>query len=349
MSKRTVLMVISKYRSSGGHENVINNYCSGLDKLGFDTTIGAFSFEKSPPEHIKSIKLMKYRNLVSGSEDRFDLISSHQTHMNYYSLLTPKPFVFHYHGTSNRLQEMNLRLSAILYKNRISRIISTSNSALNHLRSLVGMTVASEVISNGVDTTYYNTDLEKPYSRGVPQLLFVGNLYSHKNVIRLIEFMPDIIKLYPKAHLQIVGNGSDYQRINELIARKSLDNSIELLGSLYGEELRLRYSSSDIYISASILEASPLPPLEALACGKPLLLSNIPAHKEIVEESEAGHVFSLEDNSSICEMIRETYENRNSLGLKARKFAERCDWQIVCQKIGKIYDQIIEERIRLKS
>ncbi|MGC1131848.1 MAG: glycosyltransferase family 4 protein, partial [Nitrososphaeraceae archaeon] len=258
-------------------------------------------------------------------------------------LITPKPFVFHYLGTSNRVQEINLRLSAFLYRNKISRVISISDSALNHLRKLVGKNIAIDVIYAGVDTTYYNTNLPKPYSKGDPQLLFIGNLYPHKNVIRLIESMPDIIKIYPDAHLQIVGDGEDYQKLNHRIKEKKLEDSVELPGSLYGEELRLRYSSCDIYVSASKLEISSLPVLEVLACGKPVLLSNIPAHRELVEASNAGRTFSLIENSSLHNMIREIYENRRSFSSEARKFAEKRDWSIACGKLARIYDQIINK------
>lgn len=332
-------MVLSNYRSSGGHENVVNNYCNGLNKLGYNTAIGAFSFEQNPPANIEKVTLKKFRNL----DDHYDLINSHQTHINYYSLVTHKPFVFTFHGTSNRIQEINLRISAFLYGRKVSKIISTSYSSLNYLRKVLGKKAPLEVVYNGVDTTFYQTNLPRPYSIGDPQLLFVGNLYHHKNIIKLIEAMPAIIKMYPNAHLHIIGNGKAYNNLNSYITERKMANNVKLLGSLWGQELRLRYASCDIYVSASKLESAPLPPLEAMACGKPILLSDISAHKELTEASNAGRVFSLEDSSDILRKLEEVYNNRYHFGQFARKFVEKYDWGLVCGRIANLYERIISK------
>jgi glycosyltransferase involved in cell wall biosynthesis len=340
-------MVVSNYRMAGGMEVVINNLCSGLNKIGYNVAIGAFSFDRNPPDNIEKVNLKRFTSLTSNNISKydFDIVHSHQSQINYYSHLTPKPFIFHFHGLANRIQEINLKVSTLVCGNRISRIISVSNTALNLLTNTVGKgvlaNIPSDVIYLGVDTKYYHTNLAQPYRKGDPQLLFVGNLYPHKNVTSIIEAMPDITKIYPDAHLQIVGNGDDYQRLNYEIKKKKLENSIELVGMAIGEKLRLRYSSCDIYISASKLEAFTLPPLEAMACGKPILLSDISAHKELIEESNAGRTFSLLDNSSIPTKIREVYDNRRILSSSARRAAEKFDWSAICDRIARVYDEMI--------
>jgi glycosyltransferase involved in cell wall biosynthesis len=348
MDKASILMVISYYLRAGGAETVINNLCSGLRKIGYNVAIGAYSFHQNPPDNIDKVNLKKFRSLASNNINNgynFDIIHNHHPRMNYYSLLTSKPFIFHYHGSSNRIQEINLKTSILLCRNRLSRIIFVSNSALNHLTNIVGKGISSripsDVIYNGVDTTYYHTNLPKPYTKGDPQLLFVSNLYPHKNVISIIEAMPEIIKLYPNTHLQVVGGGEDYERLNRKIKEKKLENSIELVGRVSNEDLRLRYSSCDIYISASKFETFSLPSVEAMACGKPVLLSDIPPHKEILEASNAGRAFSLLDNSSIHKGVKEVYDNRRLFSSAARKFAEKHDWSDICKRIARIYDQIM--------
>src|SRR5947209_2010369 len=115
MSKGKVLMVISKYRGYQGHEIVINNLCNGLNRIGYSTAIGAFSFSQNPPSDIEKIKLNRFRNLPSNSNSGgYDIFHIHQGVMNYYSLLTRKPFIFHFHGTNGGLQEMNLKVSMML-------------------------------------------------------------------------------------------------------------------------------------------------------------------------------------------------------------------------------------------
>lgn len=347
MSKGSVLMVISNYHGRGGHQTVINNLCNGLYKIGYNVAIGAFSFDQNPPDNIEKVNLKKFRSLESNniSKRDFDIIHSHQTQMNYYSILTHKPFVFHYLGAVNRTQKINLKISTLLCRNRLSRIISISNAALEDLRNIVGKSIydkiRSDVIYLGIDTAYYHTNLPKPYTKGDPQLLFVGNLYPHKNIIGLIKDIPEIIKVYPKAHLQIVGDGYDHQKLNYEIKKRKLENTIELVGGISNDDLRLRYSSCDIYVSASKWEMFDLPSVEAMACGKPVLLSDIPVHREILEASNAGRLYSLLGNPNISSMIREVYDNRRHFGSAARRFVENYDWSAMCDRVSKIYDQIM--------
>jgi glycosyltransferase involved in cell wall biosynthesis len=350
MSKGSILMVVSNYRRFGGHETVIDSLCNGLQNIGYNMAIGAFSFDQDPPDNIEKVRLKKFRSLESGSNNiskcSFDIVHSHHTQMNYHSLLTSKPFIFHYHGASDIIQKINLMTSTLICRNRISRIISVSNAAFNHLIDIVGKRICSKIpsnrVHNGIDTTYYHVGLPTPYKKGDPQLLFVGNLYRHKNVIRLIEIMSDIIRSYPNAYLQIVGNGHDYQILDKEIKRKKLENKIELVGRVSDEDIRLRYSSCDIYISASKWEMFGLPLLEAMACGRPVLLSDIPSHREILEASNAGRLFSLSDDATkICSMLKDVCDNRGSFGSAARRFVENHDWSVVCDRMAGIYSQIL--------
>src|SRR5437660_1191271 len=342
MAKRSVLMVVAKYPATHGHTTVIDNLCAGLNKMGYRAAIGAFSFEKDPPFDIGKISLSKSRLLTSGVKYLdFDIIHSHQSRVNYYllSIKPTKPIVLHYHGAANKIQELNFKFSMRLYKNRISKIISVYNAGTSQITKLIG-SVNATVIYNGVDIDFYKPDLPQPYKKGNPQLLFVSALREYKKTPLLVESMPEILKKYLGANLQIVGDGEDFLRLKELIKKKNLESKVELTGKINDEELRLRYSSCDLYLSASTFEVCPVPTLEAMACGKPLVLYDIESHKEMVDVSKAGMVFSLIGNSTIVNKIDEVYKNKITFGNAARKFAENHDWSSVCKQISEIYDQI---------
>jgi glycosyltransferase involved in cell wall biosynthesis len=343
-----VLFVVSHYRASGGHESVMNSLAIGLSKLGHEVTIGAFSFEKSPPDPIPKVLLKKTRNLPYqlNRNKRIDIIHSHHAKMNYYSLLSPGRFIFHHHGASNTLQRLNLKISFFLCQKKISKVIYVSNSSMVQTRREAGHAsegVPSVVIYNGVDTVFYNTALPKKYKIGDPQLLFVGNLYRHKNLTRIIEEMPQIIQDFPDVHLQIVGDGEGYGEIKESIDRHKLRDHVELTGKITDtEELRLRYSSCDIYLSASMIEAHPVPLLEAMACGKPVLVSGIPPHVEAVRSSNAGRIFSFEDRCGIRKGILNILNEFNRFASNARGFAEKNDWSHVCMRVSGVYDELMD-------
>ena len=66
--------------------------------------------------------------------------------------------------------------------------------------------------------------------------------------------MPSILKKFPDAYLQIVGDGEDYTVLEDMIKEKNLNSRIQLIGEIDHDELRFYYSSCDLYISASTFE-----------------------------------------------------------------------------------------------
>jgi glycosyltransferase involved in cell wall biosynthesis len=77
-----------------------------------------------------------------------------------------------------------------------------------------------------------------------------------------------------------------------------------------------------------------------MSCGKPILLSNIEPHNEIITNSKGGLVFSLE-NDDIIEKIRMVYDNKKKFGENGRIFAEKHDWFEVSKKIAKVYENVL--------
>lgn len=342
MTKGSILMITAEYRGYGGVESVMNSLCNGLNNLGYETTIGAYSFLENPPNDIAKINITRFKDLKTNPNGRdFDIIHAHQAKMIYHSLFTSKPFVFHFHGANGFFQELLLKIILRICKNHVSKIIPVSHAAASEqLINIVGQ-IPRDVIYNAVDTNFFHPNLPKNFKKGDPQLVFVSNLYPTKNVLQIIHMMPKIIEFYPEAHLQIVGNGKEFQNAKNLIKKKKLEKNVELVGSVSEDEKRLRLASSDIYVSASKYEALPLSPLEAMACGKPVVLSDIPPHKEIVSFSKAGSTFSLLSENDLTKKIQEVYEKRLSLSSVARNFAEEHDWPSACKKLDKIYEELL--------
>ena len=341
LGKNSVLMVISSYHGYGGADVVINNLCKELNNLGYKTAIGAFSFEKKPPYEIEQIKLRKIGKIFNDPEtSKFEIIHSHQTLMNYYSLFTSKPFIFHYHGSNGRIQELNLKIAMKLCRNKIIKTIAVSNLAKYQLKKILGTTNA-EVIYNGIDEDYSSLNFDKSFKKGEPQLLFVGNLYPTKKVNYLLLGIKELIKIFPKIHLQIVGNGKELFNLKNIIENLSLEEHVELTGRLSLGALKKRYASCDIYVSSSSWEMFGLPLLEAMAFGKPVVASNIPAHLELINNSMAGNSFVLGDHSDFKDKVSKTYQNYKILSDNAVKFAKQHTWKKIAKELEQIYNEIL--------
>lgn len=335
-------MTTSEYQHSGGHNVVISNLSKEIVKLGYDVTIGAFSFKEKPLEDINHIEIKKNPIDKKNWQNRFDLIHNHETKLNYYSLRTKTPFIFHYHGIMGQIQKINLQTSLKLCQKYISRIISVSDSASNDISDGMKERISNEVIYNGVDNNFFSKNNFKDFRKGEQQLIFVGNLINYKNVGFLIGTIKELKKEFPKIHLQIIGDGEDKDNIIKNIKSHQLENNIELVGKIDSrEEVRSRYLSSDVYVSASIFEACPLPPLEAMACGLPVLLSDIPAHKELIEKSKGGLNFSLTQKEEILQKLSKIIEEKKNFEANSKSFAQNNDWKIVAKKVISIYDKFL--------
>ena len=340
--QKSVLMVVAKYPATFGHTSVINYLCKELNKLGYRAAIGAFSFDSDPPFGIEKIKLSKRKLLTTGiSYLDFDIVHAHQARVLYYllSVKPTKPVIFHYHGASNKIQETNFKIAMWRYRNKISKIVSVSYAGISQMKKLV-KDISADVVYNGVDTNLFNHNLPTLHKKGTPQLLFVSGLRKYKKTRILIESMPLILEKFPDAHLQIVGEGEDYAVLDGIIKEKKLGSKIELIGKIDHSELRFYYSSCDLYISASTFEVCPVPTLEAMACGKPLVLSNIEPHQEMINISKAGKIFSKSSPEEILTAVSEVFQDQKNLGILGRKFTEAHDWSVISKQMAEIFESV---------
>ena len=338
MKKYSILMLVSTYHQVSGHTRVIDSLSQELVHLGHQVTIGAFSFEKDPPTETKKLILQKSNITQMIKEGSFDILHNHQTFMNYRLLFTKQPLIFHYHGVSTQLQRMNLRVCSIICKKRIHKIISVSESAKKDIQQY--FTTSNVLIYNGVNTNVYRANPEQKISKGTPQLLFVGNLFEYKNVQFLIKSFPQLQQKFPNVHLQIIGDGLYRNTLAEIISSLQLQDHIEFIGTLVEEEqLQRYYNSCDVYVTASTKEVFNLPLLESMSCAKPVLASALPVHQQIISQSSAGKVFTMNVDSFVqgLELILENY---TELSHYARKFALEYDWANMAKRTLTIYEEL---------
>ena len=337
-------MVVAKYPATYGHTTVINNLCLGLKKLGHNVAIGAFSFNSKPPNNIEMIELKKTDLLFNGLKNLdFDIIHSHQPRMNYFLLFKKniKPLIFHYHGSSDLIQKINFFIMINFFKNRISKIISVSDSGILQMRNLYKK-IDAETIYNGVDTNFFKSGKNNKFKIGDPQLIFVSSLRNYKKVDFLITCIPRLKNIFPKIHLQIIGEGDEFKKLQKLIEKLDLKNYVKLTGKISDEELASRYASSDIYVSSSQFEVCPVPTLEAMSSGLPLLLCDIIPHEEIIKISNAGQIFKFPDKIDFEKKLITTLEKKSTFSSNAIDFSNKVDWEKICRNTFEIYKKVLK-------
>ena len=339
MKKYSILMLMSKYHAVSGHTRVVDSLCIELEKMGHKVTLGSFDFKKEPPPKISKLELNRINVTNTINKGDYDIIHNHQTLMNYYLLFVNKPIIFHYHGASSLIQKINLKISSIICNKKILKIISISESAKNEIKKYFFNT-SNIVVYNGVNTNFYKNSGNASFKKGNPQLFFVGNLFEYKNIQFLINIFPKIIQNYPDIHFQIVGKGEFKDNLIKLVKELKLGKKIEFVGRINDDELKKYYSSSDIYITASKWEFFNLPLLESMSCGKPILVSELPVHREIILKSKAGEIFEMNEKNLILK-INNIIKNYDQFSQNARKFALENDWNHAAVKISSVYRELI--------
>jgi glycosyltransferase involved in cell wall biosynthesis len=120
------------------------------------------------------------------------------------------------------------------------------------------------------------------YSPGYPYLLHVGNTKAHKNISRLIEAFAQA-NIDTPIHLILTGKCT--LPLTQLIKKYRLENRVIFSGNLSEKELVEYYRGALALTFPSLYEGFGLPPLEAMACGTPVLTSNITSLPETVGDA----------------------------------------------------------------
>jgi glycosyltransferase involved in cell wall biosynthesis len=155
------------------------------------------------------------------------------------------------------------------------------------------------------------------------------------------EAFIELAKSEENVCLLLLGDGSLRQRIEAGLKRAELDDRTHFAGQVSFEELPDYYRAADLYVSASYVDGSSISLLEAMACGLPAFVSDIPGNLEWVSPGKNGWVFSTGSSRSLVEGISRALQDKNHLqayGMAARQIAEeRADWKHNSEKLLQAY------------
>jgi glycosyltransferase involved in cell wall biosynthesis len=147
--------------------------------------------------------------------------------------------------------------------------------------------------------------------------------------------------------LILLGGGSQGNRIRQILNSAGVLDRVTFAGQVSQTDLPRWYHMADLYISPSHVDGSSVSLMEALACGLPCLISDIPANKEWVTEGENGWLFPDGDADALAEKILAAIRQREKLpeiGRASRKSAEmRADWKKNVNMLMNVYRSLVEK------
>jgi glycosyltransferase involved in cell wall biosynthesis len=175
------------------------------------------------------------------------------------------------------------------------------------------------VISNGVDLPPYDKyESSLDYQNYV---VFVGRLVFNKNLNVVISSFTEVIKIIPDARLVVVGFGPMLEEWKKMVLQLGLNKNVSFTESVSQERKIEILSKSSALLLPSIAEGMPIVALEAFALRKPVLLSDIEPHRDIVCDGIDGFLIPPYDKNKWAEKIVFVLSNRQTredMGRRAR-------------------------------
>ena len=149
------------------------------------------------------------------------------------------------------------------------------------------------------------TEVRRRFGVSDDFILFVGTIEPRKNLHRLVEAFEQLLSATSLSSQLVIAGGEGWlmDNFSAVIKQKKLDDRICLTGYLHDEDLRALYSSCRVFVYPSLYEGFGLPPLEAMACGAPVITSRIPSITETV--GTAARLVDPRDTNELSQAIVE--------------------------------------------
>lgn len=275
----------------------------------------------------------------------------------------PKPYVVTIHDMSSLTHRPQGGLREMFHQERYrrgaaraERVIAVSNATRRDLEVVVKIaperirTVysAPDPVFRMENETAATEGVLQRYSIQPPFILYAGTIRPHKNVGRLVEAFAVVraeLESNPEFRdlkLVIIGDElSRYPAVRRTVAATRMAASVRFLGFVPEETLRVFYQAASVFAFPSLAEGFGLAPLEAMACGTPVIASDLPALVEAV--GDAAELVSPENVFDIARGLRtllldpELRRRRSEVG---RQQAARFDWTDTAEAVLRIYEEL---------
>ena len=309
-------------------------------KVGM-TTYGLMMFLSALPT-VKRIR----------KEFDFDLIDTHCVYPDGFAGVLMgryfgKPVVVTSHGTDlNLYPKIRMMRTLLRYTlQKADRVIAVSQALKN---VAVGLGIGEEkisVIPNGIDTGKF-FPMPEGQARGFLNLpdkkviLSVGALIPTKGFDLLIRAVKILIEKHGRKDLflVIVGEGPARGDLEKLIASLDLAENVHLTGGIPHKNIHLWYNAADLFCLTSHREGWACVLIEALACGTPVVATNVGGAPELVRSEKYGLLanVNIEDIAEKISFALDTNWNRDEIVEYARGFT----WEIAAKELNDLYGKV---------
>jgi len=233
---------------------------------------------------------------------------------------------------------------------RADLVLADSQSTKDDLMELLGVESDKiEVVYPGVEERFRPIENQallqearKRYNLPSRFVLGLGTLQPRKNFTRLIEAYSLLVTRHPSLRLVIAGGkGWLYEEIFATVERLGLENKVVFPGFVADGDLPTLYNLADLFVFPSLYEGFGIPPLEALACGTPVITSDASSLPEVV--GQAGLMMEATDVEALAEAMQRVLEDdalQEEMIARGLEQAKKFTWEKAAAKLLSLYEAI---------
>lgn len=329
MAKLSILFIIGDSSLAGAPRHLLS-ILQNLDREKFDIHCicppGPLAGEIRKSHRHINLELISMRS-------RFDIEAIKKIR---HQIKKIKPEIIHIHGTRGgilgRLAAIGFNIPVIYTEHLWTSEFKLSNRAMNFFHynanwfldlfttqniavsgAVRDFMVSShitypekiKVIYNGIVPTKYQAKIFQSNKDFL--LMTIGTLNKHKGIQYLIKAMPQILKEFPEAKLEIVGDGEYRRTLEDLVKKLKLKNNIKFVGFVPNIERNL--SRADVYVQPSLSESFGLAIVQAMSVGLPIVATKTGGIPEVVTTDKSGILVEARNADALADAILELLRN----------------------------------------
>ncbi len=180
--------------------------------------------------------------------------------------------------------------------------------------------------------------------------IIVGKLDPWRGFDLIIEAFALAKEVAPEIRLKIIGNGADWNRLQNLIKEKNLNKYIKMLGAISMDEYNQHMLLSDVVVNPSLKEGAVTTAFDAMALGKPLICTDTLGYTRYFSEDYAI-IIPIQNRQMVINELKEGVlkltdkELRDKMGVKSQKASEKFTWDARGAEIYEVISNAFNESV----
>lgn len=183
----------------------------------------------------------------------------------------------------------------------------------------------------------------------IPVYVFVGRLAEQKNIPFILEAFRILSNSRPDALLLIVGDGEERQSLIKLTAKKGISDSVRFLGMRPPEQVAEFIACADAGLFASFVEGFSVAMIEQIACGRPLVSTDVSGAQELIVEGKNGFILSDRNVTTYAQRMLDVLELSGAEEFSRELAVREFSMESLCASLKRLWSPFTAQTPEIKS